>query len=192
MRQDIMKQLASWNKKCCTTLTTTLCAAVFLSSGQVLADSFPTEMTSKIELYQEKLAKWSNDKDIIAAVKEMNARIVSMNNKTWKSLAKDNPKVMGYQQSTAGKKLTDWQKDKSLGKLFLRDTKGNFVAGSKKPAIYNIVDRKAFTKAITGKSWNSTKVKPDPTTNQRSIQISVPVQSNGKNIGIIHASLIVE
>jgi len=192
-----MKQKISWNKKCCTALSTALFSGVLMTSGlinngNVFAGELTPEVNSQIQAYKEKLSKWSSDKDIIKAVEEMNARAVSMSNQTWKTLAKDTPEVMKFQKSTAGKKLTDWQKDKLLGKLFLRDGKGNLVASSKKPAIFNISERKAFTKAITGNAWSSAKAKPDPTTNLASIQISAPVISKGKSIGVIHTSLIIE
>ena len=188
-----MKRISTRNKKYFITASTALLVSLLIiSSNHVLADGLTPEIESQIETYKEKLTRWSNDKDIIQAVKEMNARVVSMNNKTWESLAKDDPKVIKYQQSTAGKKLTSWQKDKQLGKLFLRDNNGNFVAGSKKPAIFNIAERKAFAEAITGKPWNSKKAKPDPTTRLTSVQISAPVIQKGKSIGVIHTSLIVE
>jgi len=187
-----MEQINSWNDKCRNIFSAILFVVIIISSDQAFSAGLTPEIESKIAAYKEKLTNWGNDKDIIKAVKEMNAQVVSMSNPTWKSLPKDSPKVMKFQNSTAGKKLTGWQTDKSLGKLFLRDQKGNFVAGSKKPAIYNIVDRKAFTKAITGKPWNSSKAKADPTTKLNSVQISVPIISNGKNIGIIHTALIIE
>lgn len=161
-------------------------------SVQVMAGDLTPEVEAKIKAYKQKLTQWSNDADIIKAVEEMNARVVKMNNKTWKDLAQDDPEVMKYQKTSAGKKLTDWQKDKSLGKLFLRDHKGNLAAGSKKPAVYNIAERRPFLEAMAGKTWNSNMVKPDPTTKLSSIQISAPVISNGKKIGVIHTSLIVE
>ena len=128
--------------------------------------------------------------NIFKAVMEANNNKASMSNQTWKSLAASDPKVKPFLTNTAGKKLFSWEKDKALGKLLLRDKNGNLVAGSKKPAIFNIADRPAFTKAIRGKIWNSKKVKADPTTKLSSIQLSIPVKNNGKEIGILHTSII--
>ncbi len=147
---------------------------------------------AKIDAYKQKLANWAQDPDVVAAVKNANLKGTKMDNPTWKSMNKSDGKVLSYQNSPAGKKLSKWNEDKSLGKLFIRDKKGNYVAGSKKPAIYNIATRPAFTKAKPGLGWNSTKVKPDPTTNLASIQVSYPVISEGKKIGVIHTSVIVE
>ena len=148
---------------------------------------------SKVKTYQDKLATWAQDEDVINAIKSMNAEAMnSMNNKDWKALSANDPIVEKYISNPAGKKLSTWQQDKALGKLFIRDQKGNFVAGSKKPAIYNISDRPPFKNAIQGKTWNSKKAKKDPTTQRSSIQLSHPVISEGKNIGIIHTAIILE
>ena len=167
-------------------------ALCFVTSTTVLAE-LSTDTQSKVKAYQDKLAAWAQDKDVINAIKSMNAETMnSMNNKDWKSLPANDPIVEKYISNPAGKKLSTWQQDKALGKLFIRDQKGNFVAGSKKPAIYNISDRPPFKNAIQGKTWNSKKAKKDPTTNLSSVQLSRPVISEGKNIGIIHTAIILE
>lgn len=167
-------------------------AFIIATSTSVMAE-LSADTQSKVKVYQDKLANWAQDDDIINAIKSMNAKSMnSMNNKDWKALSANDPIVEKYIINPAGKKLSTWQQDKSLGKLFIRDQKGNFVAGSKKPAIYNISDRPPFKNAIQGKPWNSKKAKEDPTTKRSSIQLSQPVISEGKNIGIIHTAIILE
>ena len=163
----------------------------FLFSSSAFAQ-LSADVESKVKTYQEKLATWAKDPEVIDAIKSMNGEMTSMTNASWKLLPKDDPKVQKYISSTAGKKLQGWQQDKSLGKLFLRDKNGNFVAGSKKPAIYNIADRPPFKQAINGMQWNSKKAKTDPTTKKSSIQLSSPVISDGEKIGIIHIVIILE
>ena len=158
------------------------------SSSQ--AAGLSPELQVKLDLYKTKLAEWAKDPVIIKAVSQANAKKVQMNNSTWKKLSKSDAKVKPFLTSAAGKKLFIWEKDKSLGKLFLRDKTGNLVAGSKKPAIFNIAKRPAFVKAIRGKVWNSKKPKADPTTKLSSIQLSIPVVNNGKKIGVLHTSII--
>ena len=154
------------------------------------AGGISPELQVKIDIYKTKLTEWAKDPVIVKAVLQANSNKANMDNKTWKPLATSNSKVKAYLTNPAGMKLLTWDNDKSLGKLFLRDKKGNLVAGSKKPAIFNIADRPAFTKAIRGKVWNSKKVKADPTTKLSSIQLSIPVKNNGKEIGILHTSII--
>jgi len=167
-------------------------ATFFLSMSAAVAGELNAETQKKVDSYKQKLATWAKDPDVISAIKNANQKKSGMDNTQWKAMNKNDGKVLSYQSSQAGKKLTAWNADKSLGKLFIRDKKGNYVAGSKKPAIYNIASRPAFSKAKPGKGWNSSKVKPDPTTNLASVQVSYPVTSNGKKIGIIHTSVIVE
>ena len=167
----------------------TLTISLFCFSYAHAAD-LPPELQVKLDVYKTKLSEWSKDPVIIEALKKANSNKTKMNNKTWKSLSASNSKVQPFLSSAAGIKLYTWERDKSLGKLFLRDSKGNFVAGSKKPAIFNIAKRPAFSKAIRGKIWNSKKPKADPTTKLSSIQLSIPVIDNGKKIGVLHTSII--
>lgn len=169
-------------------LSTLLFSLLSFTSAQ--AGDISPDLQTKLNIYKTKLTEWAKDPVIVKAVMEANNNKASMSNQTWKSLAASDPKVKPFLTNTAGKKLFSWEKDKALGKLLLRDKNGNLVAGSKKPAIFNIADRPAFTKAIRGKIWNSKKVKADPTTKLSSIQLSIPVKNNGKEIGILHTSII--
>jgi len=170
-------------------IITTLAVTLLIFSA-AHADNIPAKLQVKLDIYKTKLTEWAKDPVIIKAVMQANKQKVSMNNKMWKTLSKSDAKVAPFLTSSAGKKLFSWEQDKSLGKLFLRDKTGNLVAGSKKPAIFNISKRPAFSKAIRGKIWNSKKPKADPTTKLSSIQLSIPVVSNGKQIGVLHTSII--
>jgi len=169
-----------------------VCLVFSLSATTAFAGELNAATQAKVEKYKKQLATWAKDPAVIAAIENSNNKTNNMSNNNWKALSAKDAKVLSYQNSSAGKKLTQWNADTSLGKLFLRDKKGNLVAGSKKPAIFNIADRPAFSKAIKGKSWNASKIKPDPTTKLASVQISYPVISKGANIGIIHTAVIVE
>ncbi len=170
-------------------LVTAVLIALF-SFSYSQASELPPELQVKLDIYKTKLAEWAKDPVIIKAVMQANSRKLKMNNKTWNKLSATDAKVKPFLTSSAGKKLFAWEQDKTLGKLFLRDKTGNLVAGSKKPAIFNIEKRPAFAKAIRGKVWNSKKPKADPTTKLSSIQLSIPVVSNGKEIGVLHTSII--
>jgi len=161
-----------------------------LSFTSVQAGDISPDLQVKLDIYKTKLSAWAKDPVIVNAVMQANNKKAEMNNKTWKSLTASDAKVMPFLTNSAGKKLLGWESDKSLGKLLLRDKKGNLVAGSKKPAIFNISNRPAFTQAIRGKIWNSKIPKADPTTKVSSIQLSIPVFSEGKEIGILHTSII--
>ncbi len=170
-------------------IISSLLIALF-SFSSIQAGELSPSLQAKLNLYKSKLSEWAKDPVIVKAVKQANNHKTNMTNTTWKKLSASDAKVKPFLSSSAGKKLFTWEQDKSLGKLFLRDKKGNLVAGSKKPAIFNIAKRPAFTKAIRGKVWNSKKPKADPTTKLSSIQLSIPVLSNGKEIGVLHTSII--
>lgn len=159
-------------------------------SFTVQAAELSPDMQVKLDIYKTKLTEWAKDPIIVKAVLQANSSKANMNNDTWKKLPSSDAKVKPFLTSTAGQKLTAWEKDKSLGKLFLRGNTGNLVAGSKKPAIFNIADRPAFKNAFRGKIWNSSTPKADPTTKVSSIQLSIPVKNNGKEIGVLHTSVI--
>jgi len=71
----------------------------------------------------------------------------------------------------------------------VRDEKGNLVAASTKPLLYNNAVRPVFMNAIKGQAWSDTKVLPDPTTQIKSVQASAPVMDGGKVIGVIHVGI---
>ena len=169
-----------------------LFSTTFFISNESVAAGLSPDVENKIALYKKKLEQWSKDPEIVTAVIKMNTASASISNEKWKNLTNNDPLVKRYLSSTVSKKLSTWQEDKSLAKLFLRDKLGNLVAGSKKPAIFNISKRKAFTQASVDSAWHSKTVKSDPTTNQNAIQISTPVVSEGKKIGVLHTALIIE
>ena len=164
--------------------------AMFASS-QAMAE-LSADVQAKVKTYQDKLAGWAKDPDIIDAINRMNTQKSSMDNASWKTLPETDPAVASHLSSSAAKKLSKWKHEEALGKLFIRDKSGNFVAGSNKPAIYNISDRPPFKNAINGKAWSAKKAKQDPTTKKSSVQLSFPVVSGGENIGIIHTAILLE
>lgn len=164
-----------------------------LNTTNLMAEELSPEVKAKVEKYQQKLTKWSQDPELINALKQTNsAGTPKIDNAKWKALGEKDPAVLAYQKNKAGKILTGLENDKSLGKLFLRDKNGNLVAGSKKPAIFNVSDRPAYVNAMRGKTWSSNKIQSDPTTNLKSVQVSAPVMSEGKVIGVLHTSVIAQ
>ena len=69
---------------------------------------------------------------------------------------------------------------------------GHVIASSVKPLIYKNSSRPVFTHPMEGKPWNAGKIKPDPTTQIKSVHVGVPVLDGGKVIGVLHAGVSVE
>jgi hypothetical protein len=158
----------------------------------VSAEPISPEIQAKVEQYKKKLTEWAANPVLVEAVKSSNAKgglVPGMKNLGWADLKDSDPVVKGFQGSEAGKYLKDMEADPGINKLYARDEKGNLVAGSSKPAIYNNANRGPFKGAIVGKAWADSEVKEDTTTLKKSVQVSVPIMSDGKTIGVLHTAV---
>jgi len=176
-------------------LVPSLIVSVFLSvfSTQVVAEPVSPALKETVNEYQKKLAEWAKDPILVNAIKKANSSSTpKLDNAIWKGISKSDPVALSYQTSSAGRLLTKLQKDKRIGKLFLRDKSGNLVAGSKKPAVFNIADRPPYINAMRGKQWAANKSKSDPTTKLQSVQAATPIMLNGEVIGVLHTSVIAQ
>ncbi len=168
---------------------------VFTSMPNAQADSLPPNIQAKIDVYKKKLVEWAANPAIVAAVKAANAKggLAGMGNAKWTDLEEKDPVVLSFQHNEAGKTLSKWDGDKGISKLYLRDEKGNLVASSNKPLLYNNGSKPWIANPMKeGKPWSAAEVKPDPATQIKGVQIGVPVLDGGKPIGVLHASVIAE
>lgn len=168
--------------------------ALALQSGPARA-ALPADLEAKVQAYKQKLVDWAADPTIVKAVKEANASggaIPGMSNGKWDELAESDPQITAILNTPASKLVKQWESDKGINKLFVRDEKGNMVAGSGKSVIYNAAARPPFKEAMKGKPWNADEVKPDPTTQIKSVHVSAPVMDGGTVIGVIHTAVTAE
>ena len=164
----------------------------FGTISSAVADPITSETQAKVEQYKKKLQEWAADPVLIAAVKEANAKggaVRGMSNAKWDELASTDPVVKGTQTSAAGKRVTKLEESTDINKLFVRDARGDLVAGSAKPLLFNNAVRPAFANAITGKVYSDAEVKTDPTTLKKSVQVSAPILDGGKPIGVLHTAV---
>ena len=168
--------------------------ALFAGSAVQASAALAPEVQAKVDGYLKKLQDWAADPAIVSAVKAANAKggIAGMNNAKWVDLADTAPEVQAILETSASGKVHKWGADSGINKLYVRDAKGNLVAGNNKPLIYNVAARPPFKVAITGTTFHATAVKPDPTTQLKSVQIAVPVKDGGSVIGVMHAAVTVE
>jgi hypothetical protein len=155
------------------------------------ADPLPAPVQAKTEHYKKKLVEWAANPVIVAAVKEVNASggLAGMSNGKWNDLDDKDPAVKAFETSKAGTLIRKWEEDKGINKLVLRDDKGNLVASSAKPLVYNNAARPVFVNAIKGQVWAASEIRPDPTTSIKSVQAGAPVMDGGKVIGVIHVGI---
>ena len=166
----------------------------FGSISAAYADLAP-DAQAKVDSYKKKLVEWAATPAIVAAVKESNSKgglVPGMGNAKWDDLADTDPVVKGFQTNAAGKLVSQWEADKVLDKLYVRDEKGNLVAGSNKPLLYNNANRPPFANPFKGQPWAANEAKPDPTTQKKSVQLGVPIMDGGKPIGVLQTAVLVD
>jgi C4-dicarboxylate-specific signal transduction histidine kinase len=148
----------------------------------------------KVEKYKQKLVEWAANPAIIAVVKEANVKgaLAGVTNAKWDELTDKDPEVSAILSTSASVLLRQWGEDKGINKLYVRDKDGNLVAASNKPLLYNSAPRTVFKEAMKGVAWAANDIKPDVTTQIKSVQLSAPVKDGGKVIGVIHSAVTVE
>jgi len=158
----------------------------------VLAAPITPDVADKVEMYKKKLTEWAANPEVIAAVEKSNASggMKSMTNSKWDEMNENAKEVVDFLKTPASKFLTSRSAgDKGINKLYARDEKANLAAGDSKAALYNNASRGPFKNAIKGKPWSDSQVKEDLTTNKKSVQVSVPIMSGGKTIGVLHTAV---
>jgi len=164
----------------------------FCSANKVHADPITPDLQAKVDKAKKKLAEWASNPVVIAAAKESNAKggIAGMTNAKWDELNENDPIVKATQNSAAGKQCKKWEEEeKGVNKVTVFDEKGNMVASSAKTLLYNAANRPAIAGALKGDVWQAPEVKPDPTTQKKSVNIAAPIKDGGKVIGLINAAL---
>lgn len=169
-----------------------LAPALSLSWVTAHAEPISPEVQARVDKAKKKLHEWVANPTVIAAAKESNAKggIPGMTNAKWDELGENDPIVKGLQNSAAGKQCKKWEEeDKGVNKVTVFDEKGNVAASSTKTLLYNAANRPAIVGALKGETWQSPDVKPDPSTQKKSVNISAPIKDGGKVIGLINAAV---
>ena len=164
---------------------------VVFASNAAHGDITP-DLQAKVDKAKKKLVEWAANPVAISAAKESNAKggIAGMTNSKWDELNENDPIVKGIQNSAAGKLCKKWEGDeKGVNKVTIFDEKGNLVASSTKTLLYNAANRPAILGALKGEVWQAPSVKPDPSTQKNSLNISAPIKDGGKIIGLINAAV---
>ncbi|MBK1714561.1 cache domain-containing protein [Rubrivivax gelatinosus] len=166
-------------------------ALLTMFSGMASAADLPADVQAKVERAKKRLVEMAADPAVVAAVREANGRDNGgMNNGKWVDLPDTDPAVKAMLSSKVSLQIGKWeQADPSINKILLRDQKGNIVAGSTKPLIYNNAARPVFANPIKGQVWSAGEIKPDTTTQIPSVHVAAPVMDAGKPIGVLQAGV---
>lgn len=174
----------------------TLVAASFvtlscLTMPAKAAGALSPDLQAKLDKAKKVLIERAADPAVVAAVREANVQGPgAMNNGKWIELEDGAPTVKAMLGTKLSHQFAAWeQADKSINKIVLRDGKGNLVAASARPLIFNNANRPVFAKTIAGQPWAADEIKPDPTTQIPSVHVAAPVLDGGKAIGVLHAGV---
>lgn len=167
------------------------CFVTVVGLSAEAAGSMSAELQARLEKAKKLLVERAADPGIVAATREANTQGPGgMNNGKWIDLEDGAPPVKAMLATKTSRQIAAWeQADNSVNKIVLRDEKGNLVAASARPLIFNNANRPVFAKAIGGQPWVAGEVKPDPTTQIPSVHVAAPVMDGGKAIGVLHAGV---
>lgn len=169
------------------------CLALAVASVQpaAWAADLPADVQAKVEKAKKRLVELAADAAVVAAVRDANHRDAGgMTNGKWVDLADGDPAVKAILGSKVSAQIAQWEKsDETVNKLILRDQKGNLVAASVRPLIYNNASRPVFAHPIKGEAWAAGEIKPDTSTQIPSVHVAAPVMDGGKAIGVLQSAV---
>lgn len=164
--------------------------AFFCLAAPVHAADLPADVQAKVEKAKKRLSELAADPSVVAAAREANAQEPSMTNGKWVDVSDTDPMVKAILSTKTSLQIAKWeQADASVNKLILRDQKGNLVAASVRPLIWNNASRPVFSNPIKGQVWAANEIKPDTSTQIPSVHVAAPVMDGGKAIGVLQAGV---
>lgn len=170
-----------------------LVLALGLSLASAANAVLPAEIQAKVDTYTKTLSEWAADPLVVKTTNEANARgSAGMSNAKWDELADNDAAIKATLSSPVSQKLRKWEEDKGINKLYLRDKNGNVVAGVTRTTLFNAGKRPHIAAALKGETAHTDEIKPDPSTQVKSVQLAVPVMDAGKVIGVLHTAISAE
>jgi hypothetical protein len=143
----------------------------------------------ELDKHVEKVKAWAADPLIVKAVVAQNEKgpIAGLDNPKWKTLRRNDAVVKEFQSNPAGQYLRQKVADSNgtYSEAFLSAALGEKVAFFEKTTSYLHKGMPKFDVPFgTGKSWQG-QPEFDESSQSHQIQVSVPVVSGGKPVGVI-------
>jgi hypothetical protein len=143
----------------------------------------------ELDKHVEKVKAWAADPVIVKAVTAQNEKgpIAGMDNPKWKALRRSDALVKEFQSNPAGQYLKQRIDDSNgtYAEAFLSGAQGEKVAFYEKTTSYVHKGAPKFDVPFTsGKSWQG-QPEFDESSQTHQIQVSVPVVSGGKPVGVL-------
>lgn len=164
---------------------------LLLAFRMALAANFEITPAIQAQLDKQKteIASWASDPVIVKEVQQQNKKgpLPGMNNETWKTTRRSDPVIKAFQDNPAGRflKAKLEQEGSIFNEAFLSAANGEKVAFVEKTTSYIHKGAPKFDVPFTtGKSWQG---EPgfDESSQTYAVQISTPVLSDGKPIGVL-------
>lgn len=132
---------------------------------------------------------WAASPVVVKAVLAQNAKgpIAGMDNAKWKTVRRSDELIKGFQRNEAGRFLAQKvaQSNELYSEAFLSAAQGEKVAFFEKTTSYIHRGAPKFDVPFTaGKAWQG-KPEFDESSQTHQIQVSVPVLSDGKPVGVL-------
>jgi len=146
-------------------------------------------MQAELDRQKTAIAGWAASPTIVTAVLEQNQRgpITGMDNPKWKQTRRSDALVAAFQSNPAGQFLKSKVEDTkgANNEAFLSGSRGEKVAFVEKTTSYIHVGQAKFDVPFsTGKAWQG-QPEFDESSQTYAVQISVPVLSDGRPIGVL-------
>ncbi|MBI3811296.1 MAG: hypothetical protein HY283_03695 [Nitrospirae bacterium] len=144
---------------------------------------------SQLDKQKTEIASWASDPVIVKEVQQQNKKgpLPGMNNDTWKTTRRSDPVVKTFQDNPAGRflKAKLEQEGSIFNEAFLSAAQGEKAAFVEKTTFYIHKGKPKFDVPFTtGKSWQG-EPEFDESSQTYAVQISTPVLSEGKPIGVL-------
>ena len=169
-----------------TVLTAFLFVASFAHAQNVETNP---EIQARLDKEKAVIDSWASDPIIVKEVLQENKKgpIPGLDNEKWKAILASDPTVKAFQENPAAHFLKSKleAKDSILTEAFLSGSNGEKVAFVEKTTYYSHKGMAKFEVPFRkGTSWQG-KPEFDESTQTYAIQISTPVLSEGKPIGVL-------
>jgi hypothetical protein len=149
--------------------------------------ALPAEIKTKIDAKISVYKAWSNDPEIVKAVKEHNANppaeYKDMTNEKWKTLTVMSPEVKAFSKNALAAYIKS-KKDSSVTEAFVSGADGTKVTFLSKTTYWCHKGKAKHDTPMTGKIWTG-PVEVDESTGIQAVQVGFPVLDAGKPIGSI-------
>lgn len=160
-----------------------LLAMVLLFSFFASAEELTADKKSALDKQIEIIKVWATDKQLVDIVKKANAenKFQDMTQEKWEKLNILDPFVRDFNKNDAGVLLKKY-KSELVSEAFLNRADGKKVGFLAKTSNWSHKGKDKHEDPMKGKIWIG-KIEVDESSGKTQIQVSVPVQDEGKSIG---------